>query len=235
MALIAMAVHSTVENDRLKYTKQSIKSLLETVDLSKHRVFVVNDASSEETHKFLTGVKGIHYYKFDENVGTARAINHVIEKRQPSEVVIKADDDVVWHLKGWVDKMCDAIKARPDIGILGLKRDDIQGTFVKDGLFDFGDDIMGTCTAFNPLLLDKIGYMKQFSTYGFDDVLMSARSIGAGFKNAYLPYIKIDHIDDGKNAYCEWKRQEAHKYLLECGELCTLIKKGEIGYYYGFN
>jgi hypothetical protein len=94
---------------------------------------------------------------------------------------------------------------------------------------------MGTCTAFNPALLDKVGVMVQPSNYGFDDVLMSVRSIAAGFKNAFLHKIKITHLDDGKNPYCDWKKREAGVNLQEVSHLCDMIRSGQLSYYYETN
>lgn len=237
MALIAICCHDTIDNDRSKYTSATLLSIFNTVDFTKHRLIVIDNNSCPVTKTILAAfIKPVINYSvitLPENIGTAAGINFAIKERLPNEVVIKMDNDVVVHQSGWVDELEQVLLERPDIGILGLKRDDVTGEFTEEGKFLFGDDIMGTCTAFNPALLDKVGYMTQPSPhYGFDDVIFSARSLAAGFKNAFLPHIKITHLDDGKNPYCDWKKKEAGVYLQEVGHMCEMIKSGQLNYYY---
>lgn len=236
MALICMAVHDTEENGRSEYTKQTLEGLVSTVNFAKHRLFIIDNGSCRKTHdiiaSFLSLIENLSFSPLRSNHGTATAINFGLKSRKPNEVCIKIDNDVVVHQSGWVEELEQAIAERPDIGILGLKRDDVTGEFTEEGKFLFGDDIMGTCTALNPLLLDKMGYYQSPGVYGFDDVLASARSLAAGFKNAFLPHIKITHLDDGKNPYCDWKKREAGIYLSEVGNMCDMIKSGQLSYYY---
>ncbi len=236
-----MAVHDTATNDRTKYTAKTLESLQETVDFKKHRLIVIDNNSCEETKAVL------HHYKaegvihqlitLNENIGTSRALNMALRQRNPGELTIKMDNDVTVHNPGWLDIMEDYIQTYPHIGILGLKRDDVYGELIPDTTDPnilYNADIMGTCTAFNPLMLDKVGLSMQPSPhYGGDDVLMSARSLAAGFRNAYIKDISITHLDDGQNAYCEWKRAEAAVYLSEMSVMADLIKKGELSYFYG--
>lgn len=236
MAMIAMAVHDTADNGRTKYTQETLLSLYDTVDWNKHHMVIINNNSCIATNKILTGtkksLKNITVINLSENVGTARAINMAIRLRLPNEVVVKMDNDVVVHQSDWVDEMESAIEEWPYIGILGLKRDDVYGDFIKVNKYLMCDDIMGTCTAYNPKMLDKCGYLSQPSVYGFDDVIFSARSLAAGFRNAFLPHIKITHLDDGLNPYCDWKKREACLHLQNVSIMCDMIKQGKIDFYY---
>lgn len=237
MSLLAICCHDTVENDRTNYTKETLRSLRETVNNKKHRIFIIDNGSCADTKAVLLGAKkafnNITLITLSENIGTARGINFGIRSREPGEFVTKMDNDVVVHESGWLDKMEKVFAKRPEIGILGLRRNDVYGELIPDRGLLMNADIMGTCTMFNPALLDKIGLMFQISPkYGGDDVLMSVRSLAAGFKNAFLPSIKITHLDDGKNLYCEWKRREAGVYLHELSIVCDMIKKGDMPYYY---
>lgn len=236
MGLIAMAVHDTVENDRTKYTQATLLSLYDTVDWTKHRMVIINNNSCVATNQLLTGARktfnNVTTIKINENIGTSRAINMAIRMRESGEVVFKMDNDVIVHEIGWVDKMERILSERLEIGILGLRRDDVYGELIPDGELLINDDIMGTCTAYNPVMLDKIGYSFQPSPfYGGDDVIMSARSLAAGFNNAFVKDIKITHLDDGNNPYCEWKRQEAAMYIQEISIISNMIKSGEMPYY----
>lgn len=136
-----MAVYDTEENNRTDYTGETIASLVNTVNLTKHRLVIIDNASCERTKTLLSQVVDIYsisgsgstkynYLNIEvitlpENIGTARAINKAWELRQPGEHCIKMDNDVVIHQKGWVDKLVECIDRDPQIGIIGLKRKDL--------------------------------------------------------------------------------------------------------------
>ena len=241
MALIIMACYDTEENGRSEYTERTLKSLAQTVNWDRHRLVIVDNGSCSRTKQLLndcvldmwltmpdyTTIKP-HIITNPTNLGTARAINQGIRLRNPGEYVVKADNDVEWHSAGWVDEMEAAIERDTGIGILGLKRKDIDfdanhtDPSYRSELVQLphapgetwitverGPSIMGTCTMFNWRLLDAIGFMRTCGIYGFDDSLFSLRSGLAGFWNAYLPHIVIDHIDTGDNPYTQVKQQQA--------------------------
>lgn len=230
-----MSVYATEENGKLKYVKECLQSLADTVNLNKHTLHIINNNSSVATAIFLISFvrnNNAMFYNLKENLGTACGINLALKERLPNQVCIKTDDDVKWHSSGWVEELEQAIRNKPEIGILGLKRDDVYGEMVEDGNLLWCKDIMGTCTAYNPLLLDKIGYLSQPSNYGFDDSIFSCRSEVSGFKNAFLKDIKITHLDEGGTEYTEWKKREAGIYIDEVAKMCEMYKNGTLDYYY---
>ena len=227
MSLIAMCIHCTETSGRLEYAKICLESLTNTVDLTKHRLFLIDNASYEEATAFLLDFIEKHpatLMRNTENLGTARGINRALKERLPGEYCIKMDEDIVVNQSGWVEYMESVIERDTTIGITGLKRRDInfdpnnsdqsyRSTLV--GLphiagqtwinVERGPSIMGSCTMYNHLLLDKINALKQPGLYGFDDALVSLRSELAGFWNCYLPHIDIDHIDRGDNPQTQVK------------------------------
>jgi GT2 family glycosyltransferase len=233
MALIAMAVYDTVENKRSKYTSQTLESLVSTIDFNDHRIIVIDNDSCIETKNILKEYEQfITVITNTENVGTAKAINQAWEYRKPNETVIKMDNDVVINNYGWVEEMELAMKLG-NYGILGLKRKDLMQspnasnhwkTELKMLPHDKGDnwvvveesaDIMGTVQMFHPELINKMGGLMQAGVYGFDDTLACVRAILLGYKLAFLPHIDIDHIDNGGDAYTEWKRKYAGEKMEE--------------------
>jgi len=237
MALISMCCHDTQENGRSKYTKETLDSLINTVDLDYHRIIIVDNNSCEETKEHLDFYalnfqKQITVITNTENVGTAKAINQAWAYRKPNEVVIKMDNDVVINNYGWVEDMELAMKLG-GYGILGLKRKDLMQspnannhwkTELKMLPHEKGDnwvvveesaDIMGTVQMFHPELINKMGGLMQAGVYGFDDTLACIRAILLGYKLAFLPHIDIEHIDVGGDAYTEWKRKYAGEKMEE--------------------
>jgi len=253
MALIAMAVYDTVENKRTDYTKRTLESIYDTVDLSRHRMIIVNNASCEATQEVLSHyaeTEGITVIYMSENVGTANAINQAWKHRQKGENLIKMDNDVVIHQTGWVDELEEAIyyskRLESPIGILGLKRKDLLESpdtkgFYKSTLIqlphnpgerwfnvEICNHVMGTCQMYSADLIDVIGGLYQMGgLYGFDDSLASLRSQLAGFQNGFLNYIDIDHIDTGGTGYQKWKEEYASMFFLRYENIKNEFIRGE--------
>jgi len=263
MALISMAVYCTEENNKKDIFEQTIEGLIETVDFDKHRIVLIDNASCEDARKLIRKYNRpgfIQVIHNDENLGTAGAINLAWKTRQPGECVVKIDDDCLIHDAGWADRMEEAIRRGPEIGVLGLKRIDLaQNPHFPDPnnpdrlwaekyrsslrmlppyfgapwmVVEDSEDIMGTCHMINPALLDKIGYLFQPRLYGFDDSLICIRSRVAGFKNCFLPEVRISHIDPGGGIYQEWKRVESGKDMTEYNKYKHGYLDGSISIYY---
>ena len=248
MALIIIVVWDTNENERTKYTRDTLRCLLDTVDFTKHRLFISDNGSCEETHILYDWIKKelgnrvtIKYN--NENIGTSRALNFGLRSRNEGEACIKIDGDVFIHENGWVDRLCEVIDRDDTYGIVGLKRKDLLQSPNTDNehfksemvmlpqvsgqrwvCVELVADVMGTCTLFSPKLMDAIGFSEQPSLYGFEDVLYGLRSRIAGFKNCFLFWIEIDHIDTGDKPYTQEKQQMAadswQEYMKWHAEYC---------------
>lgn len=254
-----MCCYDTGANQRAPLIRQTLDSLLRTVDFSKHRIIIVVNASTEESAAHIAdflkqvGKNGDAIW-LPENVGTARGINKAWLTRQEDENAIKMDDDVVIHQAGWVDEMEEAIQYDPEIGIIGLKRKDCwekpwhPDEFYRSELkmFDLPaghpwiivekvHHVMGTCQMYNSALLDKIGYLYQPGLYGWDDVLAASRSEAAGFYNCFLPHFRIDHIDHGTTPYQEWKGKSAWADRPDLDKLREDYRTGRVPIWYGPN
>lgn len=242
MSLIGIAVYDTIANRRTEFTRKTLNSLLETVDFYKHRIILVDNGSCEDTQHVLLnfaencaaqGAQGcVEIIRNEENIGTAKAINKAWKYRAPGQHCIKMDNDVVIHEKGWIEQMEFTIRKQPEIGIIGLKRKDLMEfpghpdeNFRSQLLMvphERGErwvvieavgHVIGTCQMYSSALLDKIGYLWQPGLYGFDDVLAAYRSHAAGFWNAFLPHIEIDHIDPGGDDYTVEKSESVRPYV----------------------
>ena len=262
MALIAMAVWDTEENNRTEYTKQTIDSLIKTVDFNKHRMFIVDNGSCEATQELYKSyadndackgmVNPITVMFQRENLGTAKAINKAWALRKQGEHCIKMDNDVVINQAGWVDEMEAAIAADPLIGQVGLKRKDCweyPGHEHEDWrselkmlphiagtpwiIVEKCKHIIGTCVMHSSALLDKVGYLYQPSLYGYDDVIMSHRTHLAGLYSCFLPHINIDHIDSGETAYQDWKHKHSGEQTQVVIDLVHEMYNGTKPIYYG--
>jgi GT2 family glycosyltransferase len=260
MALISMAVYCTEENQKDELLDRTLDSLFNTVDFHNHRLILSINSYTEKTKEILFyysanvfGGKSMlsHVIYNDTNIGTAEAINKAWQLRKEGENCIKLDDDVVIYNTNWIEQMEESIARAPQIGIIGLKRKDcIESVEHEDEYFrsklwqlphiggqrwvtvEEVHHVMGTCQMYSSALLDKIGYLYQPKLYGWDDVLASARSRAAGFKNVFLPHIEIDHIDEGKTPYQAWKEKHAGEDFPLIHKLMDGYKNGTESIYY---
>lgn len=252
-----MAVFDTPENGRDKFTRQTLESLTQTVDFSKHRIFIIVNGGTEETHAAIAdfGNKvgpALEVIYNTENIGTARAINKAWAFRNPGEMCVKMDNDVVIHRAGWLEEMEECIARMPQIGIIGLKRKDLAESpnsrepQFRSALLEVphkpGENnlyvevvqhVMGTCHGFNPALLDKIGYLCQPGVYGYDDSLAAVRCNKAGYLNCFLIGVQIDHIDPGGDPYTATKQAQAMADMAEYNRIKAGIINGKIPVYCG--
>jgi glycosyltransferase involved in cell wall biosynthesis len=255
MALIAMAVYDTEENKRSKYTKKTLMSLfLSNIDWKRHRLVIVNNNSCLKTlgiiNDFLRYMDDVDVIHLEENVGTARAINKAWSLRKPGEHLVKIDNDVVISDDDWLDKMEDVLnmndRVSPPIGIIGLKRRDlIETPYREDGYksqlvqmphkqgemwytVEVVNHCMGTCQMYHHKLIDKIGGLEQLGgIYGLDDTIASYKSQLAGFCNAFMVGIDIDHIDTGENTdYLKFKSDYVSTKFPELNRLFDDYKTG---------
>jgi len=202
------------------------------VDLKRHELFIVNNASTDpRTEPFLAELQKngqAIIITNESNLGTARAVNRAWAQRKPGQHCVKIDDDVVVHHRDWPDVLEEVFRRDPKIGQAGLKRNDLSQSPWCDNpdyrtklimlphppgerwiMVEQSSEIMGTCVAHSSALLDAVGYLCQPENYGWDDVIMSIRSLKAGFINVFVPHIPIDHIDNIQKEYQKWKENVA--------------------------
>lgn len=256
MALIVISVHDTLENERTVFTCDTLQSILDRVNLDKHRLAIVDNDSCRVTKKLFEsfskkmakkyGNSQLHIFQNSSNIGTAKAVNRGLSLRMPDEYCIKMDNDAVINLPDWPAQMEDVMRRMPQIGILGLKRVDLQESPTSTNpdyrsrfievphepgqrwrVVEECKQVMGTCTMLSPQLLDKLGFYYQMGgLYGFDDSLMCVRSNVAGFMNCFLHGIDIDHIDPGGGPYTEWKQKYSGEMLAKYAQEEAAYKTG---------
>lgn len=143
MALVAVPVWNTVENDRLPLVRETLRSLADTVDWKRHTCVVIDDNSSCPHTLGMYETMLRHHLPFtlicnEENVGTARSVNRGWRLRKPGVHATKVDSDLTFPESGWLDKLEECLDrdqaayeaegnaGRPRLGIVGLKRRDLD-------------------------------------------------------------------------------------------------------------
>lgn len=256
-ALISMAIFSTDENKKDWCLEKTLQSLHDTVDFTKHRLMLSVNAMTPTTLNIIDKFGDIIFRVFynDSNLGTAEAINKCWAVKAPWENAVKMDDDIVLtdNYCGWIDEMEEAVRRDPLIGQVGLKRKDCwenpshPDADYKSELImlphepgeywqvvEKSKHIIGSCVMHSADLIDKVGALYQPSLYGYDDVIMSHRCQLAGFYSCFLPHIKIDHIDEGKTPYQDWKHKHSGEVTQQVIDLVQSMYRNESPIYYPF-
>jgi glycosyltransferase involved in cell wall biosynthesis len=256
MSIIAMAVYSTEENKKDKCLEKTLASLHKTVDWKKHKIMLSINGYTQTTKDIIYMWGNIIHsvYWNETNLGTAEAVNKCWASRTENEHCIKIDDDIVIHYEGWVEELEAVVAIDPKIGQAALKRKDLrqcpqeESEWFKSELVMLphkaGErwmvvertlDIMGSCVLHSADLINKVGGLRQFGLYGFEDSLCSIRSRCAGFYNVFLPHIEIDHIDEGGTEYQKWKEKEASLAWQKFLDLAKAYEAGKEDLYHQLN
>lgn len=260
MAFITMAVYCTEENKKDQYLLQCLDALLWSqpqgfIDSNKIQLYV--NAFTPTTVDIIRSFGG----KLDrvvwgkENIGTARALNHLWKDIPADQHIIKMDDDIVLepHAGDWVARLEEVVARDRKIGQVGLKRKDcIEDPWRTDGfrselrmlphepgqtwiVVEKSNHVMGSCVLHSAELRKRVGYLWQPGLYGWDDVLMSHRAAAAGFETVFLNHIRIDHVDPGDTPFQAWKHKESGRDMALINQLIREYKSGQRSYYYGPN
>lgn len=251
MALIAMVTYDNEETGKAPYTQMAMESIIRSVNFEHHRLFICDNGSTdprtiENLKTWETELERCIVLRNGSNIGTANAINRAWSFAEPDEVVVKMDNDVIIHDVDWLDDMEECFRRDDKLAILGLKRRDcMEATWHEHDWFrseikqlphipgqkwfsvESVHHVMGTCQAYSVPCREKLGFLFQWGPYGFDDAVACFRSEQAGFYNAFLCGVDIEHIDPGDTPYQTWKETvagdllstwEEYKHRLQIGK-----------------
>ena len=240
---------TTVTFNRIEMTKKCLESLFSTADPALYSLMIVDNGSKDGTVDYLKTLTNpqIEDIIFNpENVGTASALNVGWKLAYDRNWHAgKLDNDVVFYDNGWLRKMKYTLEIVGDIGLVGLKRRDLEekpnhnSTFYRSTLFplpnnkvvEIAEHVMGTCWLVGKNALQKLGGLKQIGPYGLDDAIYCHRMHIAGYYVAFIPDVAIEHIDPGDSLYPEytqWKIKQASEVFNsgDYDELMAAYKQG---------
>lgn len=257
MSLISLPVYNTEENKRIDLVGRCLFSLAKTVDWNRHRLFIIDDASTcPRTKRFYESFEDwlpFTLIENERNIGTARSVNRGWQQKRDDEYCVKMDSDIIISDNGWADKLEDAMSRDPNLGICCLKRRDLaenphwpDGHCYKSELISLPHEpgqmwhvvekvghCIGSVQMYSPALLSNIGYMAQFGKYGLDDSLAAVRCAVAGFYSAFYCGIDIEHPDPGDTPYQAWKQDYAGERMDKFSRMCLRYTTGGIPVWHG--
>jgi GT2 family glycosyltransferase len=202
--------------NRLKYTKQTISSLIKNTSI-KHEFIFVDNGSTDGTREYLKSLKNktnasreiLVFNKYNYGVAGGRS-SGLIHAR--GDYLMTIDDDVL--VPSGYDKhiasVCDNVKK---IGVTGINVEKRKYPIVKINGVDVQlkkDNLGGACLCLPRRVFGRVGYFSPDFVYGGEDLDLYFRVKELGLISAYIvPNGK--HIDRRENKDYELLKKQAHQ------------------------
>ena len=205
--------------NKIELTVQCLCSLLREVDLSDTEIIVVNNASTDETHRVLSDIDGyIRLINLDVNVGCVGGNNEGARYARGKYLVFLNNDTVV--LPGWLEPLVETAEEDPNVGAVGSMFIYPDGTLQEAGgivwqtgeayhygwgkspedrPFNFAREV-DYCTSASLLVRKELfnglgAFDRIYSPISYEDVdiCMGVRSLG--YKVIFQPSSRIIHFE----------------------------------------
>lgn len=200
---------SFIAFNRLGVTARNLKNILaSTEDFEMH---IIDCNSKDNTWDFIQSLQDSRIKsktRFAKNLGPIYAINYNVHRRKPNQYFITVDSDVFIKTKNWIAQFMDVFNAFPEVGLLGLMRDNpyprylppiipkIKGATsyleLKNATVGIDMDFVHGCLqCLRPELFREIGYWSEENGYG--DAELSPRIHHyTSFKVGIITSVEID-------------------------------------------
>ena len=180
-----------------KLTIDCIHSVLEEGKVEKEIIVVDNGSidGSVEALEELAKKKVIKFIKNRENLGFAKANNQGIKIAKGKYILLLNNDTIV--KKGALTKLAKFAKERRDVGVVGSKLLNIDGS-LQSSCFHFPT----ITNAIKEYLLGQKGYFEKFAPKTQEATTVDAL-VGASFLITPLARKKVGLLDERYFAYFE--------------------------------
>jgi len=242
--------------NRLGLTVKNLSKILESKeDFEMHIIDCNSKDNSWDYIQSLTDSRIKSKTRFEKNYGPIYPLNYALTKRKPNQYFFTIDSDTYIKTENWIQRFMDVFEAFPEVGVLGLMRDNPYPRFmppvipkVKDDisylelknakLGEIMDFIPGQLQCLRPELIEKIGYWSEECGYG--DAELSPRVTHyTDFKVGFLTTIEIDmtqHVGCNECmgiAFCKLSKSIGSCYTIskKSNQNESFVKKFEWKYY----
>ena len=106
-------------HNKLEISKACLASALHHRSDIAFEVIIVDDASSDNSFEFLSGIQGLRLFRMPEQSGYVIASNYGAEQARGQMLVFLNNDTVVQ--KDWLKYLLETFKQFPDTGLCGAK------------------------------------------------------------------------------------------------------------------
>jgi hypothetical protein len=190
----------------------TIKNLTNLLDSDEDFELNIIDCNSKDNSwdyiQSLTDSRIKSRIRFEKNCGPIFAVNFALSRRKPNQYFIVMDSDTFIKSKNWIARFMEVFEAFPEVGLLGLMRDNPYPRYLPpiiprvNGAISYlelknadinaqMDFIPGQLQCLRPALIREIGYWSEEN--GFGDAEISPRIVHyTNFKVGFLTTIEID-------------------------------------------
>ncbi len=221
---------------RWDLTAACLRSLASTYALTPYEVVVVDDASPDDTRDRLADVAGVRVHALDENVGFLRACNAGIAQARGEWVLLLNNDTEVQQ--GWLDAMVRAARSAPDVGVVGARLLNGDGTLQDAGgivfqdatAWNYGrrwspedprvlhrrevDYVTGAVLLARRSLLEQLGgFDERYAPAYYEDTDLGFAARAAGFRVLYEPAAVVVHDEGGSHGTAESSGIKAYQQV----------------------
>ncbi|MCU7519720.1 MAG: glycosyltransferase [Ignavibacteria bacterium] len=204
--------------NRLEYTKQSIKSIVQYTSFP-HVLTVVDNGSTDGTREYLKELKRRGIIKnlilLDSNIGVAKASNLAWLKEPEAEYYLKLDNDIVIQKPNWLREMINAVQKIPTAGAVAYNFEPVSYPIQKINGVDVrpktGGILGGACILLPKRTNKLLGYWcEDYGLYGEEDADYGFRINVSNLQNIYMLDENIGfHLPSGKAAVIDQETLKA--------------------------
>ena len=203
--------------NNLLYTLTCIVSILESAPSHAFEIIVADDQSSDRTAELVGAIGGlVRHVRNPTNLGFLENCNAAAAKAAGDVIVLLNNDTIVFP--GWLDNLVEGLAAAEDIGLIGSKLLNGDGTLQEAGGIFWDDGSAWNYGRDDDALLPEYNYLKSVDYIsgasiavpaplwrqlgGFDSLFAPAycedsdlafRVRQAGFKTIYHPHSSLVH------------------------------------------
>lgn len=203
-------------HNHLDLTQSCLASLLLHRGDIAFEVIVVDDASTDASNAFLSGINGLRLFRMAEQSGYVHASNKGASEARGNTLVFLNNDTVVQA--GWLEALLNLFVLFPDTGIAGAKLlypngvlQEAGGAVFNDGSvwnigrFEQADDarfnyvrevdyVSGATLAIQKEIFEQLGgFDTHFAPGYFEDTDLAMRVRANGLKIRYTPFSNVMH------------------------------------------
>lgn len=125
-----------------QFTKQCLSSLRNNTSFPNYEVIVVDNGSQDGTVPYLESLEWIKLIKNPTNEGFVKGNNTAIRTTHHSDIVL-LNNDIVINQCNWLEKLQAAAYSKPDIGIVGARLINENGTLLHAGTYIYPESFWG--------------------------------------------------------------------------------------------
>lgn len=195
--------------NRMGLTIKNLNNILDSgEDFEMHIIDCNSKDNTWDYIQSLTDKRIKSKTRFTLNLGPIYPLNFNLTKRKPGQYFITVDSDTYIKTKNWISRFMEVFDAFPEVGVLGVMRDnpyprymppviprvkgDISYLELKNAAVGVDlDFVPGQLQCLRPELIEQIGYWSEENGYG--DAELSPRVVHyTPFKVGYLTTVEID-------------------------------------------